>query len=188
MSQRRTGLFGGTFSPPHLGHVAALEAAWETGWFDRLLVAVAGDPYHKDAGDLAPATQRLAMAHAAFDPVTGVEVTDREIERGGPTYSFDTVNELVRAGDRVTLILGVDAANGIDQWHRSADLVPLVTLAIVPRIGCTPTVGARWRFVEIPMDPVDLSSTGIRAGRWSPEDLRAVLPASVLPIFLGGQG
>jgi nicotinate-nucleotide adenylyltransferase len=55
VSQRRTGLFGGTFSPPHLGHVAALEAAWETGWFDRLLVAVAGDPYHKEVDGLAPA-------------------------------------------------------------------------------------------------------------------------------------
>jgi nicotinate-nucleotide adenylyltransferase len=188
MSLRRTGLFGGTFSPPHLGHVAALEAAWETGWFDRLLVAVAGDPYHKDANKLASADRRLAMAHAAFDPIAGVEVTDREISRGGPTYTVDTVTELVHAGDHVTLILGVDAANGIDDWHRAADLVGLVTLAIVPRAGCQATVGSRWRFVEIPMDPVNLSSTEIRVGHWTDEDLAARVPAAVLPILLAGQG
>ena len=184
----RVGLFGGTFCPPHNGHVAALAAAWETGWFDQLLVPVANDPYHKDGGDLLPAAARLAMAHAAFDDLDGVVVTDREIVRGGPTYTIDTVRELVAEGHRVTVIVGADAAAGIDGWHDAADLVGLATIAVVPRPGCATTVGRRWRSVEIPMDPVDLSSTHIRHDSLTPAELEASIPAAALPIFLQHRG
>jgi nicotinate-nucleotide adenylyltransferase len=184
----RIGLFGGTFCPPHNGHVAALAAAWETGWFDQLLVTVVGDPYHKEGTDLLPAPVRLAMAHAAFDPLPGAVVTDSEIVRGGPTYTVDTVRELVADGHRVTVIVGADAAVNLDEWHDAAALVSLATIAIVPRTGCAPTVGARWRAVEIPMDPVDLSSTHIRRGTDSPEVLAASIPVAALSIFLDARG
>jgi len=74
---RRVGLFGGTFDPPHFGHVAALRAAASTERFDRIEVTVAGDPYLKRAqGDVRPASLRLAMAHAAFSGLDLVDVLE----------------------------------------------------------------------------------------------------------------
>ncbi len=75
MRDRHLGLFGGTFDPPHLGHVAALRAASSSGRFDRVVVTVAGQPYRKGL-DVLPADVRLAMAHAAFDDIALVEVSD----------------------------------------------------------------------------------------------------------------
>ncbi|HEY5010669.1 MAG TPA: adenylyltransferase/cytidyltransferase family protein, partial [Acidimicrobiales bacterium] len=118
MNIRRIGLFGGTFDPPHFGHVAALEAAAASGRFDLIEVTVAGDPYHKRlVGDVDSANVRLAMARAAFSDLDLVEVSDREIRRDGPSYTIDTVRELLRECDAVDLIVGADLAEQLNSWH-----------------------------------------------------------------------
>ncbi|MEI6710544.1 MAG: adenylyltransferase/cytidyltransferase family protein, partial [Actinomycetota bacterium] len=95
MQRSRLGLFGGTFDPPHLGHVAALEAAISTDRFDRILVTVAGDPYRKSLEhSVSPSPLRLAMARAAFAHLPLVEVSSIEIDRSGPSYTIDTVRAL----------------------------------------------------------------------------------------------
>ena len=100
----RLGLFGGTFDPPHNGHVAALRAAAGTGRFDAIEVTVAGDPYRKSAlGGVHSAATRLAMALAAFDHLDLVRVSEREINRPGPSYTIDTVEELLLEFDHVDL-------------------------------------------------------------------------------------
>ena len=92
MNVRRIGLFGGTFDPPHFGHVAALKAAAKSGRYDLIEVTVAGDPYLKRLeGGVRDATVRLAMARAAFGGLDLVVVSDREIVRDGPSYTIDTV-------------------------------------------------------------------------------------------------
>lgn len=185
MVTNRLGLFGGTFDPPHVGHVAALSAAWRSGQFDQLLVTVAGDPYQKSSTQrVASATNRLAMAHAAFDDLDGVEVSDRELVRGGPSRTIDTVRELVDDGWSVELLLGADAAATLDTWFDSDSLASLATVGVFPRQGVVVRLGSRWRFKIFNMDPVDLSSTEIRA--LSPEAVvkLGVLPAEVVTIFL----
>ncbi len=184
MTARRIGLFGGTFDPPHLGHVAALRAAAHTGRFDRIEVTVAGDPYLKrDAGPVLPGELRLAMAHVAFDGLELVHVSDREIRRAGPSYTIDTVLELRGECDEVDLIVGGDLTSQLDSWHRAAELAALVRVGIVPRPGGAATLAPRWHAYEIPMSPVDLSSTFIRERLLSDEDLRQVLPAAVVPMY-----
>jgi nicotinate-nucleotide adenylyltransferase len=180
----RLGLFGGTFDPPHRGHVAALEAAWRTGRFARLLVTVAGEPYQK-TGDrsLSPATDRLAMAVAAFAALPGVEVSDREITRRGPTYTIDTVRELRAEGWRVELLVGADAAAALDGWHEAATLAELVTIGVFPRASTVPVLSARWRAEVLEMDPVDLSSTEIREGALDEAALARRLPPAVIPLW-----
>lgn len=187
MKVRRLGLFGGTFDPPHFGHVAALRAAAATGRFDRLLVTVAGDPYLK-AGDVAPASVRLLMAHAAFDDLDLVEVSDLEIRRPGPSYTIDTVYDVDAEAESVDLIVGADLAGQLDTWHEAEKLRDLVTVGIVPRPGSTIAAPAHWRAYEIPMEPVDLSSTFIRDIVESHENLTRYVPASVIPLFVGARG
>ena len=184
---RRLGLFGGTFDPPHFGHVAALEAAARCGRFDRLLVTVAGDPYLKIA-DVRPAALRLAMAHAAFDDLPLVEVSDLEIRRDGPSYTVDTVRELLEDVDALDLIVGADLATELDRWHEAEVLRELVSVGIVPRPGSDSAAPEGWRCYEIPMEPVDLSSSYIREMFSGFENLGQFVPASVIPLFEGARG
>jgi nicotinate-nucleotide adenylyltransferase len=150
-------------------------------------VTVAGDPHLKNA-DVRPAAVRLAMAHAAFDHLALVEVSDLEIRRLGPSYTVDTVRELLEGVDAVDLIVGADLATQLDRWHEASVLRDLVTVGIVPRPGSASKAPEGWRSYEIPMDPVDLSSTFIREIVPGFENLGEYLPASVIPLFEGARG
>lgn len=184
MTTWRLGLFGGTFDPPHFGHVAALRAAARTNRFDVIEVTVAGDPYQKSAnGVVHPAALRLAMAQAAFAGLEHVRVSDREIRRQGPSYTIDTVRELLEEADTVDLIVGADLVEHIDSWHDAATLRTLTRVGIVPRPGGIIVVPEGWDCYEIPMDPVDLSSTFIRGIPYGPDNLRDFVPSSVIPLF-----
>ncbi|MGH3731865.1 MAG: nicotinate-nicotinamide nucleotide adenylyltransferase [Acidimicrobiales bacterium] len=187
MKDRRLGLFGGTFDPPHRGHVAALEAASSSGRFDRIVVTVAGDPYLKSRNVDSP-DLRLAMAHAAFDDIALVEVSDLEIRRTGPTYTIDTVRELLANADALDLIVGADLASQLSEWHKSDELRKLVEVGIVPRPGSTTPLLSGWRWYEISMRPVDLSSTFVRDMSLSDADLKNFLPVSVIPLFMRARG
>jgi nicotinate-nucleotide adenylyltransferase len=186
---RRIGLFGGTFDPPHFGHVAALEAAAASGRYDLIEVAVAGDPYRKRLeGNVRDATVRLAMARAAFADLDLVEVSDREIRRDGPSYTIDTVRELMNDCDEVDLIVGADLAEQLNTWHEADELRTLVRVGVVPRPGALPIVPDGWVSYEIPMDPVDLSSSYVRELDPHSSLLRTYLPAKVIPLYQSARG
>lgn len=164
------GLFGGTFDPPHAGHVAAAQAALGQLGLRRLVVMVAGDPWQKSTcRAVTAATHRLAMTKLAFSDVASVEVSELEVRRAGPTYTIDTVRELrdksPSPAERPSfyLIVGARAARAIDTWHRASQLASLVTLAVVQPDRCAPKVPPRWKAVAVPMKPVDVSSSRLRA-------------------------
>jgi nicotinate-nucleotide adenylyltransferase len=189
VNERRLGLFGGTFDPPHFGHVAALRAAAQSGRYDLIEVTVAGDPYLKRLeGDVRDASDRLAMAEAAFGDLALVEVSDREILRVGPSYTIDTVRELLKDCDEVDLIVGADLAEGLNAWHEADELRTLVRVGVVPRPGAKSVVPDGWVSYEIPMEPVDLSSSYVRELDPTSSDLRLYLPASVIPLYQGARG
>jgi nicotinate-nucleotide adenylyltransferase len=185
---RRIGLFGGTFDPPHFGHVAALRAAAATGLFDDIEVTVAGDPYLKSASGIRPASVRLEMAHAAFDDLDLVTVSDREILRDGPSYTIDTVRELLVVAENVDLIIGADLAQQLDEWHEALLLRTLVRVGVVPRPGARTIVPDGWVHYEIPMAPVDLSSSFIRNMVATDDELRRFVPEPVIPLYQGARG
>jgi nicotinate-nucleotide adenylyltransferase len=186
---RRIGLFGGTFDPPQFGHVAALEAAAATRRFDLIEVTVAGDPYVKSAeSTVRSAEVRLAMARAAFDSLNLVHVSDREIRRSGPSYTIDTVRELLTEADDVDLIVGADLAEQLNAWHEADQLRTLVRVGIVPRPGAPTVVPDGWDGYEIAMAPVDLSSSFIRNTNLSRDDLAEFLPAEVIPLYVDARG
>jgi nicotinate-nucleotide adenylyltransferase len=182
----RLGLFGGTFDPPHNGHVAALRAAAATGRFDVIEVTVAGDPYRKSAIGLVHSTSaRLAMAMAAFDRLDLVRVSDREINRPGPSYTIDTVEELLKEFDRVDVLIGADLAPQLPSWHRADELRQLVAVGIIPRPGTPLAAPGGWNCYEISMPPVDLSSTFLRETPLDVDDLKLFMADDVIAIYQG---
>ena len=161
---RRIGVFGGTFDPPHVGHlVTAVNVRHELA-LDRVLLVVANVPWQKADRAVTPAELRLAMVRAAVEPVAGLESSDIELRRGGPSYTIDTVDELERTGDlEVIVVLGSDAAAGLSSWERSDDLRRRSSVVVVDRpgaVGQVPPPGWRWQRVEIPR--LEVSSTDIR--------------------------
>ncbi len=167
----RLGLLGGTFDPPHLGHVAAAEVARRELGLDRVLFVVANDPWQKTTlRSVSPAADRLALVQAAIAGLEGAEVSRLELDRGGPSYTVDTVEALAAlavAGGREPpeqfLIVGADVVATLPTWHRAGDLARLVTLAVVERPGSPAGApGEPWRFVRVPGTSVDVSSSEVR--------------------------
>lgn len=162
----RTGVLGGTFDPPHIGHLlAALNVRHALG-LDEVLLVVANDPWQKTSErPITPAADRLAMVEAAADGLDGLVASDLELRRGGPSYMVDTLAELGErdpAGERF-LILGADAAAGLPTWHRADDLPALATLVLVDRPGipCPPPPEG-WSFERVEIPRIELSSTDLR--------------------------
>jgi len=169
--------------------VAALRAAAASARFDLIEVTVAGDPYVKSLdGSVRDATLRLAMARAAFGDLDLVEVSDREIRRAGPSYTIDTVRELLEECDQVDLIVGADLAEQLSGWHRAVELRTLARVGVVPRPGASTIVPDGWDSYEIPMEPVDLSSSFVRGLDPTSTDLRHYLPENVIPLYQSARG
>src|SRR6056297_2561582 len=88
----KTGLFGGTFNPVHLGHVRIAQAVQKTFALDDLIVVPAAQPPHKQSRDMADPHLRLEMTRLAFEPIPGCRVSDIELKRSGPSYTINTVS------------------------------------------------------------------------------------------------
>jgi nicotinate-nucleotide adenylyltransferase len=160
-------VFGGTFDPPHVGHLVAAVNARHEARLDRVLLVVANEPWQKTGlRDLTPARDRLAMVAAAVDGVDGLEASDLEIRRGGPSYTADTLAELhdQDPARELFLILGSDAAGGLATWERTERLRELATIVLVDRPGAEgarPPEGYRYEVVSVPL--LDVSSTEVRS-------------------------
>jgi nicotinate-nucleotide adenylyltransferase len=167
-SPTRIGIFGGTFDPPHAGHVAAARAVIDQLGLDRLLLVVANDPWQKSGQRaVSPAEDRFALVEALAPEIPGAEASRLEIDRGGPSYSVDTAEEiLAEAGGQPTelfLVIGADLVPEPDSWHRSEDLRRLVTLAVVSRPTGPPTaIPPGWRAVWVDGPQVAVSSSEVR--------------------------
>ena len=187
-SPQRLGLLGGTFDPPHRGHLAAALAVRDALGLDRVDFLVANDPWQKSGDrDVTSAAIRLQMVRALTDGVDGIGVDDREVRRGGPTYTVETLEELAIEcpGTDVFLIVGQDTADRIHTWHRHEDLLALSTLVIVNREQNAQHVpaalaDARVQFVSMPL--IDVSSTSVRTAAGSGDDVSAMTSASVVDI------
>lgn len=161
------GVFGGTFDPFHNGHLVAAVAARHQLELDMVLLVVANRPWQKEGErQVTPAADRLAMVSAAVEGVPGIEASAIEIERGGPTYTIDTVEALRR--DRreaeLVLVLGADVAGELGTWHRVDDLRDAVVLAVVTRAGSSIATSELegWRVERVLIPSLDISSTDIR--------------------------
>ena len=176
----RLGIFGGTFDPVHVGHLAAACAARYQLQLDRVLMMVAPNPWQKEASVVAPPEARYEMVEAAIEGYKGLEASRLELDRSGPTYTIDTV-ELLRAPDReLFFIAGADTAAALNTWKRVDELQEAITIAIVERDGVpSPDPPEGWRVERVHMPRLDISSTELRRriGAGEPVEFLIPLPA-----------
>ncbi|HZN14456.1 MAG TPA: nicotinate-nucleotide adenylyltransferase [Acidimicrobiales bacterium] len=172
---RRVGVFGGTFDPIHIAHlVAALEVRHALG-LDEVLLVVANEPWQKSGRALTPAEDRLAMVEAAVADVDGLQASRIEIDRGGVSYTVDTLHEL--AGDDLFLIVGSDV--DLDTWKQADDVRRLAQVVVVTRPGSPPP--ADGVVVEIPALNVSASDLRRRLAEGRPVEF--MVPKPVLRII-----
>lgn len=132
MKNETVGIFGGTFSPPHLGHTAALSAFLKQEKTDRMLVIPTAVPPHKQLkGDATP-EQRLTMCRIAFSELP-VTVSDIEMKRGGKSYTVDTLKQLSCEGRRLILLCGTDMFLSLDTWYCAENIFALADIVYARR-------------------------------------------------------
>jgi nicotinate-nucleotide adenylyltransferase len=163
--RERIGVFGGTFDPIHVAHLAVAIAAKHQLQLDRVLLMVANVPWQKaKLRNISAASDRLAMVRAACNGYPGIEPSDVEMNRGGDSYTADTLAELSTTNRDLFLIIGSDLVPDLPTWKRWKEIPPLCTLAIAYRPGeeegseLTPG----WRSVPIRLPSLEISSTELR--------------------------
>ena len=182
----RIGLFGGTFDPPHVGHLVTAVNVRHALALDLVLLMVANDPWQKSGvRSITPAADRLAMVQAAVAGIEGLEAGSEEMQRGGPSYTADTLATLrvKYAGARFFTIVGDDAAAHIDTWERVNEVVAMSSLVVIDRPGSPVTLSQdyEWRHVEVPR--LEVSSTDLRCRVTDGRPLDYLVPEPVIDII-----
>ena len=183
---RRIGLFGGTFDPPHVGHLVTAVNVQHALSLDLVLLVVAHRPWQKEGTRrITSSADRLAMVAAAVSGVAGIEESDVEIVRGGDSYTADTLVTLAERypGAAMYTIVGDDAAALLPTWERADEVVARSHLVVVDRPGEPvelPDV-TEWIRVEVPR--LEVSSTDLRARVLDGRPLRFLVPDAVLDLI-----
>jgi len=186
----RLGIFGGSFDPPHLAHITLARRAVEQLHLDRLLVIPAGDAWHKTR-NLTLAPHRLAMTRLAFAELPKVSVDSREIDRHGPTYTLDTLEEIAQDFPHAKLFvcIGGDQAKAFTSWHRWEDILNRATLVVAFRpednTYAEPADHVQWHnglpagAIRLEMPSLSLSATDIRLQLAQSDTFPSALPKGV---------
>ena len=184
LQESRIGLFGGTFDPPHLGHLAAALAARDQLELDLVLLVVANDPWQKtEAGiEVTSAQHRFEMVRVAVSNFAGLQADNSEITRGGLTYTSATLQEMkVRfPNSDLFLLVGGDVATELDTWKDTDLIRDNVTLVVVDRpgyLGAEPPAG--WRFKRVIAETPDIAGTEIRFRSRKGAEVKTMVSESV---------
>jgi nicotinate-nucleotide adenylyltransferase len=182
----RIGLFGGSFDPPHLAHLALARIARDTLALDELRWVPTGDPWHKPGRVVTPAPQRLQMLRMALADEPRMTISTIELDRSGPSYTLDTVEAMQAALAQAQwfLVIGQDQLARFDTWHRWQELAARVTLAVAARDGGpvaeAPALAALPHRREVlAMPAMPLSSSDVRRRVASGEGIAGMVPAAV---------
>ncbi len=186
----RVGALGGTFDPLHRAHLHLADTAAQALELDRLILIPAGDPWRKRDRNVTAAAHRLAMTAAAVEERRGgLEVSDIEVRRHGPTYTLDTVRELRdRGAKQLWWIMGADAVLDLPHWHKANEILTCARIAAAVRPGAEldrrqldRIIYGLGRWLDwVPMEPIDLSASELRARIARGEDVSEDVPAAVL--------
>ncbi len=186
----RIGILGGTFNPPHLGHLVAAQEAYRELDLDQVMLIPAGVPPHKPVEDEPGAEHRLELCRLAVGDDDRFTVSDLELRRDGPSFTVDTLEVLKSQSpsDDLFLILGGDIAAGLPKWHEPERVLELATVAIAKRRGTAKAAvdqalaqlkgGERARFFQMPR--IGISSTMVRRRVRAGQPIRYFVPDGVM--------
>ena len=188
----RIGIYGGSFSPVHNGHVAAARAFMEQMWLDVLYIMPAGIPPHKQMEGGANPWQRLKMCELAFEGMDGVLISDLEIRREGKSYTVDTLRAMACEEHRLFLLMGTDMLLTLDTWREPEEIFRLSYPVYMRREASDPILDARivakiseyqqkyGKVVRrIVGDPIVVSSTAVRKAVAAGKDISHMVPPAV---------
>jgi len=162
----RIGLFGGTFDPPHVGHLVTAVNVRHALKLDIVILMVANDPWQKSGSrDVTSAEDRFAMVEAAVSVVDGVVAGRDEIDRGGPSYTADTLMALAERhpGAELFTIVGDDAAAGFPTWTRADQVAQYSQLVVVDRPGVAVELPKEFNWLRVESPRLEVSSTDLRS-------------------------
>lgn len=182
----RIGLFGGTFDPPHVGHLVTAVNVRHALSLDIVVLMVANEPWQKvGVRPITPAADRLAMVQAAVADVIGLVAGDTEIRAGGPSFTADTLERLAAEypGAELFTVMGDDAAAGFTTWARYTEVSARSRLVVIDRPGVQVQLpeGFDWIRVEVPH--LEVSSTDLRARFEDGRPLDYLVTDSVLDVI-----
>jgi len=182
----RIGLFGGTFDPPHHGHLIVASDAYAALGLTRLLLVPSAVHPFKRFRVRAPASLRAEMVRAAVRGDERFEVDELELHRAGPSYTVDTLRALRERYPEAELFLliGADNVRELPQWHEPEEIVRLARLGVVSRGGGAIREDTELPLVPVPVTRVDISSTEIRRRVAAGESIRYLVPDAVREIVL----
>ncbi len=186
----RLGIYGGTFDPVHYGHLLAAEQFREQCRLERVCFMPAALPPHKRGATISPAKARIEMLELAAAGYPRFDISRRELERDGPSYTVDTLAALQQEDPSRELffLIGADSLAELPTWREPLQILQLATVAVVNRARSVPalatvaaTLGAaaRERIVVVEMPAVDLSSTDIRRRVRDGRSIRYMVPRAV---------
>lgn len=185
----RIGVFGGTFDPPHLGHAIVAGEVADALALDRLLWVPASIPPHKTGRTITPGAVRRRLVEAAVAHDPRFELCDLELERGGVSYTVDTLRRLKadHPGWSLSLVLGSDLAGGLSSWKEPRSVLELAELVVISRPGTgagsggdVPAAGCV-RTVQV--TPVDISSSKVRERVRQGLSVRDMVSPAVLAVI-----
>ncbi|MFL5900227.1 MAG: nicotinate-nucleotide adenylyltransferase [Solirubrobacterales bacterium] len=183
------GVLGSAFNPPHLGHLAlAQEALWQLG-LDEVILVPTGTAPHKRIADDPGRELRLAMTRLAAADDSRFSVSTSEVEREGPSYTYETLEQLAKErGDReLVFVMGADAAVGLESWREPQRVTELARLAVARRAGISDTdvaavlrsLDAEGRATMLEMPQFGVSSSSVRERAAAGRPLRYLVPEAV---------
>jgi nicotinate-nucleotide adenylyltransferase len=183
------GVLGSAFNPPHLGHLAlAQEALWQLG-LDEVILVPTGEAPHKRIADDPGRELRMTMTRLAAADDSRFSVSALEVEREGPSYTYETLQMLAedRAETELVFVMGADAAVGLESWRKPERVVELARLAVARRAGVSDTevaavmrsLGADGRATMLEMPQFGVSSSAVRERAAAGRPLRYLVPEPV---------
>ena len=180
---QRIGLFGGTFDPPHLGHLIVAAHVREELGLDRILFMPAMTPPHKQDREVTPGSVRLAMVQKAIEGDSAFAMSAIEVQRGGVSYTIDTVKELLslHRGASLTVLIGMDNLVDFGAWRDPSEILDLATVAVMTRPGYVPGAGetylSRMTLCEVPH--IGIAAREIRQRVADGKSIRYLVPPAV---------
>jgi nicotinate-nucleotide adenylyltransferase len=193
----RLGIFGGTFDPPHLGHLHLVEAARTQLQLDKVLWVLTADPPHKKNQPLSSITDRLAMVEALIAEEPAYEISRVDIDRPGPHWAADTVALLAQQfpGQQLVFLMGGDSLHDLPTWGRPLEFLSHCSLGVLRRPndaidlakleGLLPGITSKVEFVQA--TPLEIASHTIRQRVRAGQSLAGLVPEAVAQIIQARQ-